>query len=521
MTEQALLTKGHERLRSAFSAGLGHWREDLDLSAGERVPGRVTSPCRESHLLARTWTSGWKLKVEPWNLALSCQNREFALLEVYRNIMTWYQEQESDTEKFATNQALPPTSLFYKRALLRAFGEFGGFNTWAASLLAWPCNKTFSAPNSDILVLLDHTVHQANGHAFNTTCSPKYSAGAWGPLRAELKARLTTPPGAGLKGWWKWAGRSEGPSKAMFWPGHPSGIAPAWTFWGAFMGCLRLLLFREERGASGCCSHAHGPAPQGTDSLCFHVWSMWAPNRFPHLEPRAGSQRPGTWNWSQNVSYVPPHVLQCLLHTFVQTSLGRRSSVPLTPSQPLLPRGFNQPFHSFLETSAVMAITCPTFRIWVHSLSILRQFLENSHPAQTSPGQGVRHWVVKPFSVRPHVLWALRAGPHSAQWADDAIPRWPMCQVRPLCLRKRNWVWLSEHRRACTGGMQARSENGQKPQTRTVQEGEEAGQVPLQEVTVCPRGPCQQGLRSKHSEFQCHVPTTQNNLGQRTVFLDQ
>ncbi|CAI9166563.1 unnamed protein product [Rangifer tarandus platyrhynchus] len=31
---------------------------------------------------------------------------------------------------------------------------------------------------------------------------------------------------------------------------------------------------REERGASGCCSQAHGPAPRGTDSLAFHVWSM-------------------------------------------------------------------------------------------------------------------------------------------------------------------------------------------------------------------------------------------------------
>ena len=33
------------------------------------------------------------------------------------------------------------------------------------------------------------------------------------------------------------------------------------------MGCLSLLLSREKRGASGCGSHPHGPAPEGTNSL--------------------------------------------------------------------------------------------------------------------------------------------------------------------------------------------------------------------------------------------------------------
>ena len=61
------------------------------------------------------------------------------------------------------------------------------------------------------------------------------------------------------------------------------------------MGCLRFLLSREERAASGCCSYPHEPAKRGTDSLCFHVWSMGAPNRIPRLEPRAASQRLGTW----------------------------------------------------------------------------------------------------------------------------------------------------------------------------------------------------------------------------------
>ena len=37
---------------------------------------------------------------------------------------------------------------------------------------------------------------------------------------------------------------------------------------------LRLLLSGEERADSGCCSHPHGPAPQGTNCLCFHMWNM-------------------------------------------------------------------------------------------------------------------------------------------------------------------------------------------------------------------------------------------------------
>ena len=53
------------------------------------------------------------------------------------------------------------------------------------------------------------------GLAFNKTGSPKYSVGACGPSKAEVDARLNPSPEAGLRGWGEWAGRREGPYKAM------------------------------------------------------------------------------------------------------------------------------------------------------------------------------------------------------------------------------------------------------------------------------------------------------------------
>ena len=70
-------------------------------------------------------------------------------------------------------------------------------------------------PNSNILVLFGLTVWWEYGLAFNKTGSPKYSVGASGPLKAEVEARLTPSPEAGLRGWGEWAGRREGPYKAM------------------------------------------------------------------------------------------------------------------------------------------------------------------------------------------------------------------------------------------------------------------------------------------------------------------
>lgn len=52
----------------------------------------------------------------------------------------------------------------------------------------------------------------------------------------------------------------------------------------------------------------------------------------------------------------------------------------------------NRPFHSFLETSAVMASTCLIPKTRVSPSLIFCKFLGNSSPG-TSPGQGSRYWI--------------------------------------------------------------------------------------------------------------------------------
>ena len=51
----------------------------------------------------------------------------------------------------------------FKRALLKAFSNSGALKTWATHLLAWPCNKPFSVPNSSALLLFALNVHWAHG----------------------------------------------------------------------------------------------------------------------------------------------------------------------------------------------------------------------------------------------------------------------------------------------------------------------------------------------------------------------
>ena len=57
------------------------------------------------------------------------------------------QKPKTKTNKNKTKK--PPKHFF-----LKAFGEFEGFEREPPILLAWPCNKLFSAPDSDILVSL-------------------------------------------------------------------------------------------------------------------------------------------------------------------------------------------------------------------------------------------------------------------------------------------------------------------------------------------------------------------------------
>ena len=71
-------------------------------------------------------------------------------------------------QEICNNQIVPLHHLTFKNALLNPFGEFGvlgGYET--RDLLEWPCNKTFSAPKSNVLVLFGLTVCQAKELVFS------------------------------------------------------------------------------------------------------------------------------------------------------------------------------------------------------------------------------------------------------------------------------------------------------------------------------------------------------------------
>ena len=59
---------------------------------------------------------------------------------------------DSNTKKHLQQPTVPLPYSAFKNALLKTFSEFGGHEPLV--LLAWPCNTSFSAPNSNISVCL-------------------------------------------------------------------------------------------------------------------------------------------------------------------------------------------------------------------------------------------------------------------------------------------------------------------------------------------------------------------------------
>ena len=59
--------------------------------------------------------------------------------------------------------------IYYKKPLLKAFEKFAVFKKWVTHLLAWPCNKPFSVPNANVLLLFGLILHWAHRLAFSVT----------------------------------------------------------------------------------------------------------------------------------------------------------------------------------------------------------------------------------------------------------------------------------------------------------------------------------------------------------------
>ena len=83
------------------------------LGAGWTLRGRVTGPCRDPLLLARTWTSaGESCALGPCPFLVRTESN-ICLVEIYRNVVTWpwpdLKSKGSDTKKSATTNHTRPS----------------------------------------------------------------------------------------------------------------------------------------------------------------------------------------------------------------------------------------------------------------------------------------------------------------------------------------------------------------------------------------------------------------------------
>ena len=92
------------------------------------------------------------------------------------------------------NQPCPSLTLPLKMLYWNLSGSLGFGGPKAPILLAWPCNKHFSAPNSDISILSGLTVHRAHKLAFGNTFltgKRKISFTTWREERPQVERKET------------------------------------------------------------------------------------------------------------------------------------------------------------------------------------------------------------------------------------------------------------------------------------------------------------------------------------------
>ena len=120
----------------------------------------------------------------------------------------------------------------------------------------------------------------------------------------------------------------------------------------------------------------------------------------------------GFWGAAEPSPHFCPNLPR---KTFLSASdsLSARVFLRLQSALPFLPEDVSS-HGQHLSDSRIMS--------FIPSL-ILCKFLGNANDAQTSPGQGSRYWIQNHSVSIPTSPRTLRAGPHSAQCADDAIPQ--------------------------------------------------------------------------------------------------
>lgn len=182
----------------------------------------------------------------------------------------------------------------------------------------------------------------------------------------------------------------------------------------------------RERGASGCGSQLHGPAPKGTNYVFPHEEHV-STKQFPRLEHRA---KPETQDLEMIPGHLlsPSHVLQSLLHTLspnlplrtflsASDSLSARVSLRLQSALPFLPGDVS---------SHGQHLSDPQIMSFIPSL-ILCKFLGNSNPAETSgrvPGTGHRNiQCPSPSAPEPLELFPIQLNEQMMQFLSDPCVR--------------------------------------------------------------------------------------------------
>ena len=131
-------------LRASWVLAPGSLREDSWAEAGAWPEGAANGDLPPLQLGPGRQPDSCALRPFPF---LSELRTFICLTEIYRNISYLTSRTKALTPESLQQLTMSLPHLSKKRALLKAFGEWGGFKTWATHLLAWPCNKPFSVPS--------------------------------------------------------------------------------------------------------------------------------------------------------------------------------------------------------------------------------------------------------------------------------------------------------------------------------------------------------------------------------------
>ena len=106
-------------------------------------------------------------------------------MEIYRYIMTRFcmYPKEAGIKKFTTINDTPALTLPFKILCWNPSGSLGFPRAWTTCLLAWPCNKPFPDPNSNVSICLAYVSGTRTALGNTLTRAPAKGRGLKCPKR--------------------------------------------------------------------------------------------------------------------------------------------------------------------------------------------------------------------------------------------------------------------------------------------------------------------------------------------------